>query len=100
MKRCTTAEQIERWLQQPGDDAEAQALAAHADGRPRCQQALEGLKGTPAAPGRHPAWDPAPAVLETAASPRHAAAPRSRLDQETRLLLRRRLRAFSLVVAA
>src|SRR5438034_6592196 len=45
MKRCPTTEQLERWLRQPAEDPEG--LAAHVDGCPRCQQALEILTANP-----------------------------------------------------
>src|SRR5262245_41773762 len=72
MNRCPTTEQLERWLQQPGDGAEAQALAAHVDVCPHCQSALATLTADPAAsqaPFGAPTLtldDPAPGRLEEA----------------------------------
>jgi serine/threonine-protein kinase len=125
MNRCPSAEQLERWLNQPADDAAAQALAAHVDACPHCQQALEaltagpavpltesfpeplptidgralgGLKDAPAPPG--PAGSADRTALETLPPPRTSAGARCRLEQETRDLLLRRLRVFSLILTS
>ena len=65
MKCCPTTEQLERWLRQPAEDTEA--LAAHVDGCPRCQQALEILTA-----------DPSPALTDGLSEP---LSPASAMDQ-------------------
>jgi serine/threonine-protein kinase len=103
MDRCPPVEQLEQWLQ-AADGPESHALAAHIDGCPRCQGALEGLtadagklclrttapvppeKAPPSPPRGWPSFGPA-------GSP-------PRMEHEIRALLRRRLRVVTLVVAA
>jgi serine/threonine-protein kinase len=121
MDRCPTPEQLDHWLQQAGRGSEDQALAAHIDACPYCQQRLEVLTGRAAT---RPAAAPLPSTDLPVLSRLKAGRPRavrsakpqgdmvtvrgqqpgedsstgSRLEEETRRLLHRRLRIFSVVL--
>jgi serine/threonine-protein kinase len=122
MDRCPTPEQLDRWLQQAGQGTAGQSLAAHIDACPRCQHLLEeftaGTAGRPAPvalpstdapvlgglkagpPRAAPSPGPPGAATTVPGRPMVGPGPGPRLEQETRTLLHRRLRVFSLVSVA
>jgi serine/threonine-protein kinase len=115
MEPCPTAGQLERWLRQPGSGGESEELARHVDGCPRCQQALDALAAgdpAPAKPELGPTVDdPALNRLKDARpttdlpdgplvpAPPVGSGASSRLEEETRRLLLRRLRVVCPLLA-
>jgi serine/threonine-protein kinase len=118
MERCPTAGQLERWLRQPRTGGEFEELARHVDGCPSCQQALDRLAGG-ATTALSPQASPEPPTADAAAlnrlkdvrpttdlpagplvpAPAAASGAQSRLEEETRRLLLRRLRVVCPLLA-
>jgi eukaryotic-like serine/threonine-protein kinase len=119
MDQCPTPQQLARWLLQAGQGADDHDLADHVDTCRHCQHLLEGLtSGAALRPTRAP-LPPTDAIAlgQLKAGPSHvekSLVPRDqpatvparlaggshtgpRMEQETRDLLQRRLRVFSLV---
>ena len=118
MDRCLTREQLARWLHEAEQGAGDHALAAHIDACPNCQHLLEELTAdTTLLTAHNPLPADVPILSQLKARRSHTArtvasrhpisgAPvqqiggsgsGARLEQETRALLLRRLRVFSLV---
>lgn len=116
MERCPTPEELDHWLRRAGEGNDDHALAAHVDACPHCQHLLEELTAGPSPPrtsARPPLPTTAPLLNQLRVSPEPAElgaenpttaeqssgpdTPSPRLDQETRTLLHRRLRVFTLV---